>query len=286
MFIKEWGVLLVDDDPEVLEISKLAMRHFEVYGIPLRLHTASSKAEAVNVIKALASEVPGATNLSVAFIDVVMESDVAGLELCEYIREVMQNKTIQLYVRTGQPGVAPERTVIDRYDINGYFTKVEATEEKLYTLVKTGVRQALYIGTALMLSQMLNAISAAETREYMAQILKYFQTSVQRSANGEQFDTLAVETCYIADGVLIAGKRTPEAEALVSRNGIRLSADGDKYVMEDCNLMIKIANTNSSSEIYYFARTLQSVPEVNILLFYRFLKSFAALWKQRELASD
>jgi CheY-like chemotaxis protein len=284
MFSKEWGILLVDDDPEVLEVSKLAMRNFEVYGIPLKIYTAASKNEAVHVLKSLAAAVPGATNLTVAFIDVVMESDVAGLELCEYIREVMQNKTIQIYVRTGQPGLAPERNVIDRYDINGYFTKVEATEEKLYTLVKTGVRQALYIGTALILSQMLNAISAAENREYMAQIVKYFNTNIQLTASGERFDTLDVQSCYIADGVLIAGKRPDQQDQLMQMNGLRLSADGDRYVTDNnCNLMIKVSATNSCSELYYFAKTLQSVPEVNILLFYRFLKSFAALWKQRDV---
>jgi hypothetical protein len=38
-----------------------------------------------------------------------------------------------IYVRTGQPGLAPERDVIDRYDINGYFSKAETTEDKLYS---------------------------------------------------------------------------------------------------------------------------------------------------------
>jgi hypothetical protein len=35
MFFKEWEVLLVDDEPDVLSISKLDMRNFEVYGLPL-----------------------------------------------------------------------------------------------------------------------------------------------------------------------------------------------------------------------------------------------------------
>src|SRR5262249_24681742 len=86
--------------------------------------------------------------LAVAFIDVVMETDEAGLELCQYIREVLKNRVVQLYVRTGQPGVAPERAVIERYDINGYFSKVETTENKLYSLTKSGVRQSYWTVTA------------------------------------------------------------------------------------------------------------------------------------------
>jgi CheY-like chemotaxis protein len=49
MFFKEWEVLIVDDEPDVIQVSRLAMRHFEVYGLPLRLHTANSKAEALKV---------------------------------------------------------------------------------------------------------------------------------------------------------------------------------------------------------------------------------------------
>jgi CheY-like chemotaxis protein len=140
MFQTEWPVLLVDDDPDVLAVSKLAMKSFEIDGVPIKLFTATSKDEAVKLL----SGPLGSTALpyvSVAFIDVVMETDHAGLELCRYIRETQMNRMTTIYVRTGQPGLAPERDVIDRYDINGYFSKAETTEDKLYSLVKAGIRQ-------------------------------------------------------------------------------------------------------------------------------------------------
>src|SRR4051794_10210463 len=117
MFLKEWQILLVDDDPDVLAVSKLAMQNFEVYDLPMRIHTASSKAEAIEVIKGL-TRLKNAV-IAAAFIDVVMETDTAGLELCDYIRNTAEDNMMQLYVRTGQPGIAPERSVIDKYDING-----------------------------------------------------------------------------------------------------------------------------------------------------------------------
>ena len=46
-------VVLVDDEPDVLEVSRLAMRHFKVYGLPIRLHTATSKAQAIEVLSGL-----------------------------------------------------------------------------------------------------------------------------------------------------------------------------------------------------------------------------------------
>src|SRR5689334_15989530 len=165
MFLKEWQILIVDDDPDVLAVSKLAMKKFEVYGVPLRIHTAASKAEAIELLKQLTRLKH--VIIAVAFIDVVMETDTAGLELCDYLRQTFENKVTQLYIRTGQPGVAPERSVIDKYDINGYFTKVEMTEDKLYTLVKSACRQVLYMGTSMMLSIVLNMLIDAPNRENM-----------------------------------------------------------------------------------------------------------------------
>ncbi len=131
--------MLVDDEPDVHEVSRLAMRSFRVYGLPIRVHSAASKAEGIEVLNGLTLGRPEISMASVALIDVVMETDHAGLELCDYIRNEMKNRTLQIYVRTGQPGVAPERTVLDRYDIQGYLSKHEATADKLYTVVKAGV---------------------------------------------------------------------------------------------------------------------------------------------------
>jgi hypothetical protein len=90
-----------------------------------------------------------------------MENDKAGLELCNYIRNDTGNKLTQIFIRTGQPGLAPERDIVDKYDINGYFTKVEATEDKLYSLIKSAVRQYLSSGTALATVELLNNQMAA-----------------------------------------------------------------------------------------------------------------------------
>ena len=112
MFQKEWEVLVVDDDPDVLAVSRLALRSVKVYGVPLKIHTCGSMAEAVELFNTKADLLPA---LAVALIDVVMETDTAGLDLCRYVREERKNPLTQLFIRTGQPGVAPERAVIDRY---------------------------------------------------------------------------------------------------------------------------------------------------------------------------
>ena len=51
MFQTEWPVLIVDDDPDVIAVSKLAMKNFIIDGVPIKLFAASSKAEAIETLR-------------------------------------------------------------------------------------------------------------------------------------------------------------------------------------------------------------------------------------------
>ena len=69
-----------------------------------------------------------------------METDAAGLDLVEYIRNELKNETVRIILRTGQPGQAPERRVIVQYDINDYKAKTELTADKLFTSLTAALR--------------------------------------------------------------------------------------------------------------------------------------------------
>ena len=73
-------------------------------------------------------------------LDVIMETDAAGLDLVEYIRNEIKNETVRIILRTGQPGQAPERRVIVEYDINDYKAKTELTADKLFTSLTAALR--------------------------------------------------------------------------------------------------------------------------------------------------
>src|SRR5258708_14934217 len=105
MFVKEWEILVVDDDEDVLQITALALRDVRVNGAPLKIHTARSKAEALELLNTQLLTKGGFSNIHVALIDVVMETATAGLELCEPIRAADMNYNTQIYLRTGQPRV-------------------------------------------------------------------------------------------------------------------------------------------------------------------------------------
>ncbi|MCJ8313606.1 MAG: DUF3369 domain-containing protein [Saccharospirillaceae bacterium] len=122
-----WHLLIVDDDNSVLAVTQLVLKNIEVLGKALKLHTATSAAQAKELLQ---KDIP----FAMALIDVVMETDQAGLDLVHWIRNEHNNQHIRLVLRTGQPGQAPEKEVITNYDINDYREKTELTANKLYTL--------------------------------------------------------------------------------------------------------------------------------------------------------
>ena len=128
-----WQVLVVDDDDSIHQITALVLNNFEFEHRPLQLLHAHSAAEAEQII---ASH----DDIALAIIDVVMETQHAGLQLVKTIRQQLKNQRMRLILRTGQPGEAPEEHVIRDYDINDYKNKTEVTAIKLKTLLYAGLR--------------------------------------------------------------------------------------------------------------------------------------------------
>ena len=299
MFAKEITVLAVDDEPDVLSVTKLALRNMTVGGLPLNVHTATSKAEAIELLNGpLGSQVRGISRIAVAFIDVVMETDLAGLELCQYIRETLGNKITQIYVRTGQPGVAPERAVIDRYDITGYLAKVEATEDKLYSLVRAGIRTALVTGLSLGLGEATAAlINAGRSRETLAGVLTMFVASLQRDPRGELLQNVDIRMCCISDGQVIGGDwNEDDADAvavrqrLAAKPGTPVGSSGDSYVSDGNDFLIQVAAGPETADMALLARGTVPAPHIELQLLAQFTRSLAALWQnaatpERELVS-
>ncbi|OCQ20302.1 diguanylate phosphodiesterase [Pseudoalteromonas luteoviolacea] len=128
-----WDVLVVDDDPEIHSVTKLALSGVEFWGRTLRFHHAYSGQEAVLALR-------NNPDVCVLLLDVVMESDDAGLNVVKQVREDIGNHAVRIILRTGQPGYAPEEKVIREYDINDYKMKTELTRGKLVTSLMTAIR--------------------------------------------------------------------------------------------------------------------------------------------------
>jgi response regulator RpfG family c-di-GMP phosphodiesterase len=128
-----WKILVVDDEADMRTLTRLNLKGFTFNNQELQFLEAASADEARHLLRTH-------DDIAIALLDVVMETDDAGLRLVEFIRNELGNKMTRLIIRTGQPGVAPERYVIDNFDIDDYKDKTELTATRLYTTVRSALK--------------------------------------------------------------------------------------------------------------------------------------------------
>ncbi len=156
--IAPWRVLVVDDDDQVHEMTRVLLRDFTFEDRPFVQVGARSAAEATAILAADA-------DFPVALVDVVMETSHAGLDLVRHIRDDLGNRRIRIVLRTGQPGEAPERDVMLAYDVNDYKSKTELTAAKLFTTLVGAVRAWQDIVRVTALADELAALNASLERK-------------------------------------------------------------------------------------------------------------------------
>jgi response regulator RpfG family c-di-GMP phosphodiesterase len=128
-----WKIMIVDDEPSMHDVTQLALSGATFDGRGIEFISVFSGAEAKQAI----AEHP---DTAIMLLDVVMETDQAGLDVARFIREDANNNAVRIVLRTGQPGQAPEQQVITEYDINDYKDKTELTAQKLFTLIYASLR--------------------------------------------------------------------------------------------------------------------------------------------------
>ncbi len=127
-----WRVLIVDDDEQVHLVTRYALRGQRILGRRIEFDSAYSAEEARMRL--------AERRYSLILLDVVMETEDAGLKLVGEIRERFDDPAVRIVLRTGQPGLAPELQVIQNYDINDYRSKSELTTERLVTSLTAALR--------------------------------------------------------------------------------------------------------------------------------------------------
>ena len=130
---KPWEVLVIDDDESIHDVTKLILTNYEFEGRKLNLTHGYSAAEAKSILQ-------NKNDFAVLLLDVVMETDHAGLDLVDYIRHDLKNLFLRIVLRTGQAGEAPELSVITDYDINDYKEKSDFTSQKMRSCITAAIR--------------------------------------------------------------------------------------------------------------------------------------------------
>ncbi|MBK1665495.1 hypothetical protein CKO38_17185 [Rhodospirillum rubrum] len=128
-----WRILSVDDDDAYRRSLAFALDGTTLLGRPIIFLEARSYTEAAALLA-------GHTDIAVVLLDVVMETDDAGLRLVNAVRDVLGNSAVRIVLLTGQLGMAPLADVMVEYDINDYWMKSELSVDRLLTVLAANVR--------------------------------------------------------------------------------------------------------------------------------------------------
>ncbi|AZN37447.1 DUF3369 domain-containing protein [Iodobacter ciconiae] len=191
-----WTILIVDDEPDIHHVTRLALANIKFLGKQLEILSCYSGAESLALLSTR-------HDIALVLLDVVMEQEDSGLQVAHAIRETLGNHQIRIILRTGQPGMVPERRIIENYDINDYKAKTELTRDKLYTAILGTLRSYKDIMLLEYQRQMLAASRRGLMKVIEASASIFKQQSIQQFAQGvlEQLQSLLFfeqEALYIS----------------------------------------------------------------------------------------
>lgn len=195
-----WLILIVDDDPEVHAMTRLVMKKFTYNGRAAQFLSAYSAEEALGLLR----NDPG---IAMILLDVVMETDDAGLRLVPRIRDELGNSQVRIILRTGQPGQAPEDDVIHGYDINDYKAKTELTAQKLGTATVAALRSYEHITELMRSRQGMERIIEASSSLFALRAVDQFADAVLRE--------LAYVLDVAPDGLVCVPRGSARADAQI-----------------------------------------------------------------------
>ena len=292
---KNWKVLIVDDEPEIHTITKMALRDFEFNGKGLEFISAYSGAEAKELIfKHM--------DTSLIFMDVVMEHEEAGLEAVKFIREEAKNDLARIILRTGQPGQAPERRVILDYDINDYKTKTELTSQKLFTSVVASLRSFQDLETINLNRQGLEDIIEASASLFELQSMEKFVHGVLTqlvSLLGLERNAFYCSSCFISgknmkDLEVLAGTgdfenhhEKPPLETISSSivNLLEKAAMAKKSIFEETQIVVYF-DDNSCKKSMIYLETSHPVEKMDRQLLEIFCSNVAVAYGNIQLTQE
>lgn len=220
---KTWKLLIVDDDEEVHKVTRLSIADFIFEG---------RKIESVSVYTGDEAKAYLSSNndVAVVFLDVVMESDDAGLTVSKYIRDELHNHFTRVLLRTGQPGFAPIRDVMRDYDIDGYIAKTESSKQNL--------NHALYIAL----------------RSYRDLVrIQHYQQGLEAIIN-------AITNLTQIDEVLDLAK------AIIGQLSHVLGADEAEFMVQGADIFALTQNENESCQILvndHQSKVIKNAHELN-----------------------
>lgn len=259
-----WKILLVDDEPDIHSVTKLALKDVEFQGKSLDILSCFSEENTKDIL----NKNP---DIAVILLDVVMENDDSGLRLVKYIRENLNNHLVRIILRTGQPGMAPERKIITEYDINDYKEKTELTSQKLFTTVISSLRSYKDIQTIekskIGLEHILNASTElfkpnTRTANFADAILAQLSSLTQAKDSLFYFQPSSLVTIPQADDMKIVAatgdfknylnNSISNIQDMILKEKIRSVAKNKNVIIDDNEFFGCFEAVSGSESIIYF----------------------------------
>lgn len=135
-----WRILTVDDDHDFQLALKFSLDDLEILGHPVQLTQVYSRSEAMEVLLQ-------SPEFAAILVDVVMETDEAGLQLVKDIREQLGIFSSRIILLTGQPGFAPVDSVMSDYDLSDYCLKSDINRRGIKNILAGALRSYRDIST-------------------------------------------------------------------------------------------------------------------------------------------
>jgi CheY-like chemotaxis protein len=241
-----WRVLIVDDEPDIHTVTRLAISNVSFKNRNLEILSAYSAQEGLMIMRREA-------DIALVLLDVVMETDDAGLRMAKQIRDDLKNILTRIVLRTGQPGQAPERDVILNYDINDYKAKTELTSQKLFTTVISSLRTYESLVMIERSRRGMERILEASTDLYHVRSLREFASGV--------LNQISAILDVGADGVLCLQQKEQQGQM----QSIVMAATG-QYMNFSNNGQIKLSNEiNIASERAFKEKTSRFEHPLDVL---------------------
>jgi signal transduction histidine kinase len=268
---RKWKIAVIDDDHAVHEGTRFALSDYSLNGQTLEILSAYSAAEGRKLMRAH-------PDIAAVLLDVIMETDAAGLDLVEFIRNEIGNETVRIILRTGQPGQAPERRVIVHYDINDYKAKTELTADKLFTSLTAALRSYQQLERMVQTRRGLEIIIDAAPTLYdfksMQRLAEGVLTQIASLLNvdcagilvlrdggqvGGDFSVLAGSGCYSRRFIGVAGSKSLDPKL---RSTVEAAFKRRKHEFADHRTILYI-RTGSGREVVVLLQAERPLSETD-----------------------
>lgn len=128
-----WCILIVDDDPHVLDTIALALQHSLIDGRALSFMQASSAGEARTLLDA-------GVEVDLVLLDLVMETPEAGLELLRDLRNSPRHAHLRIVVLSGEPRHKRLARLEEEFPVEGYIHKIAQTPASVLDVLTAALR--------------------------------------------------------------------------------------------------------------------------------------------------